>query len=96
MDQLTRAYVPAGRIDLALEPDFEVGGLRICPSRCVVEADGVSRLVQRRVMQVLVALGHPNGAVVSQQELIMRCWAGRAVCAVSAGEDASAALAFRR
>ena len=79
MDQLTRAYVPAGRIDLALEPDFEVGGLLICPSRCVVEAEGVSRLLQRRVMQVLVALGHPNGAVVSQQELIVRCWAGLTV-----------------
>ena len=79
MDQLTRAYVPAGRIDLALEPDFEVGGLLICPSRCVVEADDVSRMLQRRVMQVLVALGHPTGAVVSQQELILRCWAGLTV-----------------
>ena len=79
MDQLTRAYVPPGRIDLALEPDFEVGGLLVCPSRCVVEADGVNRMLQRRVMQVMVALGHPTGAVVSQQELILRCWAGLTV-----------------
>ncbi len=79
MDQLTRAFTPPGRIDLAHEADFRVGGLLICPSRCVVEADGVSRLLQRRVMQVLVVLAHPDGGVVSQRELILRCWAGLTV-----------------
>jgi DNA-binding winged helix-turn-helix (wHTH) protein/tetratricopeptide (TPR) repeat protein len=79
MDQLTRAFSPPGRIDLAREADFRVGGLLIRPSRCVVEADGESRLLQRRVMQVLVALAHPAGAVVSQRELILRCWDGLTV-----------------
>ena len=83
MDQLTRAFTPPSRIDLAREADFRVGRLSICPSRCAVEAAGVSRNLQRRVMQVLVALAHPTSEVVSQQELILRCWAG-----LSVGDDA--------
>jgi DNA-binding winged helix-turn-helix (wHTH) protein/TolB-like protein/tetratricopeptide (TPR) repeat protein len=83
MDHLARAFPPSARIDLAREADFSIGALQIRPSRCEVEMAGARRPVQRRVMQVLVALAHPNGEVVSQDELIRRCWGG-----LSVSEDA--------
>ena len=83
MDRLARAFPSLSRIDLACEADFTLGSLRIRPSRREVEADGVPHLLQRRVMQVLVALAHPTTEVVSHDELIRRCWGG-----LSVGEDA--------
>ena len=79
MDELTQAFVPPSRIDLARETDFQVGALSIRPSRCEVEAGGVRRSLQRRVMQVLVALARSTNQVVSQHELILRCWGGLSV-----------------
>ncbi len=81
MNYLDRTFLP--RIDLAREADFAVGVLQARPSRCEIEADGICLVLQRRVMQVLVALAHPSAEVVSQDELISRCWGGLAV-----GEDA--------
>ena len=66
-------------IDLAQEPDFELGPLRVRPARCEVEYDGVSQTLQRRVMQVLVALAQARGSVVSQSDLVTRCWRGLSV-----------------
>src|SRR5215469_16285224 len=79
MDELTQVFVPPSRIDLARETDVQVGALLIRPSRCEVEAGGVRRSVQRRVMQVLVALARSPHEVVSQHELILRCWGGLSV-----------------
>jgi DNA-binding winged helix-turn-helix (wHTH) protein len=79
MDKLARESMPAGRVDLSREADFTLGPLRIRPSRLEVEAGGVRRVLQRRVMQVLVALAHSTSEVVSQRELILRCWDGLAV-----------------
>ena len=81
MNYLDRTFLP--RIDLAREADFVIGALRVRPSRCEIETGGVRQPLQRRVMQVLVALAHPSAEVVSQDELISRCWGGLAV-----GEDA--------
>ena len=81
MNFIDRTFLP--RIDLAREADFAIGVLRVRPSRREVEAAGVCQVLQRRVMQVLVALAHPSAEVVSQDELISRCWGGLAV-----GEDA--------
>ncbi len=81
MNYLDRTFLP--RIDLAREADFAVGALRVRPSRREIEAAGVCQVLQPRVMQVLVALAHPSAEVVSQDELISRCWGGLAV-----GEDA--------
>ena len=67
------------RIDLTQEADFDLGSLRVRPATCEVESDGVSQTLQRRVMQVLVALTSARGAVVSQDDLVMRCWRGLAV-----------------
>lgn len=66
-------------IDLAQEPDFELGLLRVRPARCEVECNGVSQTLQRRVMQVLVALAQARGSVVSQSDLVTRCWRGLSV-----------------
>jgi DNA-binding winged helix-turn-helix (wHTH) protein/TolB-like protein/tetratricopeptide (TPR) repeat protein len=66
-------------IDLAQEADFGLGSLRVRPARCEVEWDGVSQPLQRRVMQVLVALAQARGSVVSQDDLVIRCWRGLSV-----------------
>ena len=66
-------------IDLAREADFDLGPLRVRPARCEVEWNGESHSLQRRVMQVLVALAHARGSVVSQDDLVARCWRGLSV-----------------
>ena len=66
-------------IDLAQEADFELGLLRVRPATCEVEWNGASQTLQRRVMQVLVALVQARGAVVSQGDLVARCWRGLSV-----------------
>jgi DNA-binding winged helix-turn-helix (wHTH) protein/TolB-like protein len=66
-------------IDLAQEPDFGLGLLHVRPARCEVEWNGVSQTLQRRVMQVLVALAQARGSVVSQGDLVNRCWRGLSV-----------------
>ncbi|MDN3919136.1 winged helix-turn-helix domain-containing protein [Roseateles violae] len=69
-----------GGLNLAQEPDFRLGTLKIQPSTLQVEHDtGLRRSLERRVMQVLVVLVHSEGRVVSRDELIERCWAGRVV-----------------
>lgn len=70
-------------VRLADEPDFDLGGLTVRPSRGTVQAgDEVVRL-EPRVMQVLVVLAANEDEVVSRDVLIARCWDGRIV-----GEDA--------
>jgi len=66
-------------IELAHEADFDLGLLRVRPARCEVEWNGVSQVLQRRVMQVLVALANARGSVVSQDDLVIRCWRGLSV-----------------
>jgi DNA-binding winged helix-turn-helix (wHTH) protein/TolB-like protein len=66
-------------IDLARETDFKLGSLRVRPARCEVESNGVPQTLQRRVMQVLVVLAQARGSVVSQDDLVIRCWRGLSV-----------------
>jgi Tol biopolymer transport system component/DNA-binding winged helix-turn-helix (wHTH) protein len=70
-------------VDLAREPDFTLGSLRVCPSCRQVIAPDRQETVQPRVMQALVALARAGGAVVSREELIETCWEGIVV-----GDDA--------
>jgi len=79
MYEPTQDAVWAHSIDLAREADFDLGSLRVRPARCEVEWDGVAQTLQRRVMQVLVALSHARGSVVSQDDLVIRCWRGLSV-----------------
>jgi DNA-binding winged helix-turn-helix (wHTH) protein/TolB-like protein len=79
MDQVSSAFPSLGRIELAREADFILGPLKVRPSRREVMAAGSHHILQRRVMQVLVALARPTSEVVSHAELIRRCWGGLAV-----------------
>ena len=70
-------------IELANEPPFAIGPLQIYPSTHEVGRDGQREIVEPRVMQVLVALARADGAVITRDDLIFRCWDGRIV-----GDDA--------
>ncbi|HEX8534122.1 MAG TPA: winged helix-turn-helix domain-containing protein [Allosphingosinicella sp.] len=48
------------------------------PTRQVIR-NGKSETLEPRVMQVLVALARANGAILTRDELIERCWGGRIV-----------------
>lgn len=71
------------RIDLAEEPEFGLGDMRVLPSERVVVMNGDRRELQPRVMQVLVALARARPGVVSRDKLVELCWEGRIV-----GDDA--------
>jgi adenylate cyclase len=72
------------RIHLATEPPLRLGPLTVEPAlRRVAHADGREEFLEPRVMQVLVALAHADGGIVSRSELLAACWHG-----VVVGEDA--------
>jgi DNA-binding winged helix-turn-helix (wHTH) protein len=66
-------------IELEHEPDFALGAIGVRPSASEIVVAGSIRRVEPRVMQTLVALGKANGAVVSRNELMARCWSGMLV-----------------
>lgn len=70
-------------IDLAQAESFSLGPAQVDPATRLISLNGESRILEPRVMQVLVALAEAAGAVVSRHQLVLRCWGGRAV-----GEDA--------
>ena len=72
-----------GRAVLAREPGFNLGPVKVSPPTREIVIDGTRHTVEPRVMQVLVVLARAEGAVVSREELIERCWDGRIV-----GDDA--------
>jgi DNA-binding winged helix-turn-helix (wHTH) protein/tetratricopeptide (TPR) repeat protein len=74
----------AERIDLAQAAEFRLGELVVRPAiRQLCHDDGRDEVLEPRVMQVLVALAHANGGIVSRDMLTACCWEGRVV-----GEDA--------
>jgi DNA-binding winged helix-turn-helix (wHTH) protein/TolB-like protein/tetratricopeptide (TPR) repeat protein len=79
MYESTKDAIWVHGIDLAQEADFDLGLLRVRPARCEVEWNRASRALQRRVMQVLVALAQARGSVVPQSDLVVRCWHGLSV-----------------
>lgn len=79
MDKLANGLAPQGWVDLARERDFVLGPLSVRPSHRQVEAAGRERIIQPRVMQVLVALVTSTSEVVSRRELMERCWTGLTV-----------------
>jgi DNA-binding winged helix-turn-helix (wHTH) protein/formylglycine-generating enzyme required for sulfatase activity/dienelactone hydrolase len=75
---------PACRpVDLAQELDFTLGNLAVRPSSREVVRGSEREILEPRVMQVLVLLARHRGQVISRDQLIEACWAGRVV-----GEDA--------
>jgi DNA-binding winged helix-turn-helix (wHTH) protein len=83
-EPMNQLFSPPGRrVDLALEPPFALGSLRVRPNALEVHGpDGVQTL-EPRVMQVLVALHQAREEPVSRDALCELCWEGRVV-----GEDA--------
>src|ERR1700726_1069635 len=79
MNQLSRSPARPGPIRLSEEPDFSIGNLDVRPSLREVRWADQKEQLEPRVMQVLVALAHAGGAVVSRDDLIQRCWEGRIV-----------------
>ncbi|HEY3889995.1 MAG TPA: winged helix-turn-helix domain-containing protein [Caulobacteraceae bacterium] len=83
MPQAVEPTAASAPIRLAREPHFRLGALLIKPSLLEVSTGPRRRMLEPRVMQVLVALARMDGQVVTRDELIEACWAGRIV-----GEDA--------
>jgi DNA-binding winged helix-turn-helix (wHTH) protein/tetratricopeptide (TPR) repeat protein len=77
--RVLQRVVPGGAIDLASEPGFHLGELRVDPARLTVTLGGEAVSIEPRVMMVLVVLANPAGRVVSRDELVHRCWNGRIV-----------------
>jgi DNA-binding winged helix-turn-helix (wHTH) protein/tetratricopeptide (TPR) repeat protein len=71
------------QVPLAKRPDFELGGTRVFPSRLLLEGPAATIPLERRVMEVLLAFVDADGAVLSRDELLVRCWPG-----VVVGDDA--------
>ena len=67
------------RVNLALEPDFNIGALKVSPSACRVMAETEEIRIEAQTMTVLVVLARTDGATVSREELIESCWQGRIV-----------------
>lgn len=66
-------------IDLAHSPDFALGAITVRPSSRMLAQGANREVLEPRVMQVLIALAEANGGVVSRDDLVRRCWEGRAV-----------------
>ena len=64
-------------IDPRHAADFTVGGVRFSPPRLEAAWNGGREMIQPRVMQAIICLERANGAVVSRDDLIRRCWGGR-------------------
>lgn len=71
------------QVPLARRPDFDLGGTRVIPSRLLLDGPAGSVPIERRVMEVLLAFADAQGAVLSREELLQRCWPG-----VVVGDDA--------
>src|SRR5580693_1377450 len=74
-ERLARAGAIA-RVELAHEPDFRLGRIEVRPSLRELGGEGFQETIDRRVMQVLVALARAKGKVVSRDDLIESCWEG--------------------
>jgi DNA-binding winged helix-turn-helix (wHTH) protein/tetratricopeptide (TPR) repeat protein len=70
-------------IVLAHEKNFSIGSVSVHPSTRSATRGSRKEILEPRVMQVLVALAHCPGEVVSRDDLVETCWAGRIV-----GDDA--------
>ena len=59
--------------------EVRVGRLVLRPGTCEVVDRGLVQIVEPQVMRVLAVLASAPGRVVSRQDLVDRCWDGRAV-----------------
>jgi DNA-binding winged helix-turn-helix (wHTH) protein len=80
----------ANAIDLAGEPDFALGSLKLRPSTREVVYGEAGEIVEPRLMQVLVVLARRRDHVVARDVLVEMCWGGRAVSVRTARQVAKA------
>ncbi len=76
-------------IDLSKVPDFRIGKLTLRPSLLTVRAGEDEQVIQRLLMQFLIALIQAEGEVVSRQEFGVRCWNNPGVSIASLNRAAS-------
>lgn len=67
------------RVELAHVAPFCLGEVEVRPATRQIIRRGRCDTLEPRVMQVLVALAQARDAVVTRDELILRCWEGRVV-----------------
>ena len=79
------------QIPLARRPDFDLGGTRVCPSRLLLDDPSVTVPIERRVVELLLAFFDADGAVLSPDDPLERCWPG-----VVAGDGSSHRLPYGR
>lgn len=65
--------------NLAREPDFNLGGLRLSPSICQAFDGERTIRVEALTMSVLVLLARAEGATVTRDDLVRACWQGRII-----------------
>ncbi len=68
-----------GPVDLAHEPPITLGRIRVVPSERVLEHNGKTVHLEPKAMQVLITLARVPGEIFSRDDLIDRCWEGRAI-----------------
>lgn len=74
-----QAEVSEGPIRLAHVAPFRLGAVEVHPPTRQIVRGGKSETIEPRVMQVLVALAQADGAILTREALIERCWDGRIV-----------------
>lgn len=67
------------QIDLSREPSFRLGAVEFRPATREAVSGDIREMLEPRVMQVLVVFSRRRGQVVSRDELVLSCWAGRIV-----------------
>ena len=77
------ALIDRPQVPLARRADLDLGGTRVFPSRLLLAGPAATVPLERRVMEVLLAFVDADGAVLSRDELLQRCWPG-----VVVGDDA--------
>lgn len=68
-----------GPIRLAEQAPFRLGALLVRPALRVIELRAETRVIEPRLMQVLIALGREPGRIISRDSLVATCWDGRIV-----------------
>lgn len=66
-------------MDLAHEPGFRLGAVKVRPATREIVFAGGRDVLEPRVMAVLVRLAKARGEVVTRDELTEACWEGRVV-----------------
>lgn len=66
-------------LNLAGEPDFALGSMRVSPSACRILVGSAETRVEAKTMGVLVTLARAGGGTVTRDDLINACWEGRIV-----------------